>query len=109
MEGNPGGSLTKIFQQVMNMPPRLSMRTKELWQKHPKLPDPDVLAEIDAAAVNSLVYMPKISNFPEMRPALTAEMVKVWNDQQSLPDGLRLAEDQWNRLLKEGELDADVR
>ncbi|MDQ3701559.1 MAG: sugar ABC transporter substrate-binding protein, partial [Chloroflexota bacterium] len=102
-------SLTKIFQQVMNMPPRLSMRTKELWQKHPRIPDPDVLAEVDSATVNALVYMPKISNFPEMRQALTDEMVQVWADKQSLPDGLRKAEEQWNRLLKEGEVDPDVR
>jgi hypothetical protein len=30
-------------------------------------------------------------------------------DRQSLPDGLRKAEEQWNRLLKEGEVDPDVR
>jgi len=102
-------TLTKLFQQVMNMSPRLSMRTKELWRKNPSIPDPDVLAEIDAASVKDLAYMPKISNFPEMRALLSQEMVQVWDDKQSLTDGLKKAEDQWNRLLKEGEVDPDVR
>jgi ABC-type glycerol-3-phosphate transport system substrate-binding protein len=102
-------SMTRMFLAANNTPCRKSMAgSAALWDQNPKLRDPKLMAEIAKAKEKNAKNPPKISNWAEMQKVHTEEMTLVWAGSQPLDAGVGKVNEQWNKLLKEGQVDPDT-
>ncbi len=102
-------SLTRVFYTINAPPPLVSMlQDHDLFMKHPNLPNAELCYELTQARMKSFYNNPKMSNYLELKQALSEESSLVWAGTAGLEEGVKKIVDRWNGLLKEADIDRDV-
>jgi multiple sugar transport system substrate-binding protein len=102
-------AVTRIYMATGITPPRTSLTSaNDFWRKNPNMPPADLMLDLIQLKEKTVRALAKISKYPEMTKAHDEEISLVWAHKQPLTDALKKAGERWDKLLQEGEVDADI-
>src|SRR5262249_13649384 len=98
--------MKRYFVEANVSPVRRSQSTsREFWRSHPRIPEPDPLAELADARNKESRDPPRISNFLDLQTILREEFNAAWTGAQSVRDAALKSTQRATALLKEADVD----
>jgi ABC-type glycerol-3-phosphate transport system substrate-binding protein len=98
--------MKRYFLEANVSPVRRSQSTsRDYWKSHPRIPDPELMAELAEARNKASRFPPRISNFLDLQSVLREEFNAAWAGTQSVRDAALKSTERANGLLKSAEID----